>query len=143
MWLWQHISPLSSTRPQTTIHVVMTMKIAEMGRTEQIELMKLRVGRALAAARGARGWSQPHVAQQLGIDSETISRIERGHVVRLDRLYDLAVLYDIPVASLFHDAPGPKPARSDEVVLALELLDEGNRQWVLDMIRAVTAKLEQ
>lgn len=122
--------------------VVRTMKCVEMGRTEQIELLKLRVGRALAAARSARGWSQPHVAQRLGIDSETISRIERGHVVRLDRLYDLAVLYEIPVASLFHDAPGPRPEQTDEIVLALELLDEGNRQWVLDMIRAVTAKLE-
>lgn len=114
-----------------------------MGRAEQIELMKLRVGRALAAARSARGWSQPQVAQQLGVDSETISRLERGHVVRLDRLYDLAVLYEIPVSALFHDAPGPRPAQSDEIVLALELLDEGNRQWVLDMVRAVIEKLER
>jgi len=110
---------------------------------EQIELMKLRLGRALATARNARGWSQPHVAQLMGVDSETISRIERGHVVRLDRLYDLAVLYDIPIAALFHDAPGPRPDRIDEIVLALGLLDETNRQWVLDMVRAVTAKLER
>jgi transcriptional regulator with XRE-family HTH domain len=79
----------------------------------------------------------------MGVDSETISRIERGHVVRLDRLYDLAVLYDIPVASLFHDAPGPRPDRIDEIVLVLGLLDETNRQWVLEMVRAVTAKLER
>lgn len=120
----------------------MTMKNVAMGRSEQIEQMKLRVGRALAAARGARGWSQPHVAQLLGIDSETISRIERGHVVRLDRLYDLALLYGIPMASLFYDAPGPKVSEVDEIVSALTLLDEKNRQWVLQMVRAVTSKLE-
>lgn len=138
----QQISPLRPSLFKTTIDVVMTMKSVEMGRTEQIELMKLRLGRALATARNARGWSQPHVAQLMGVDSETISRLERGHVVRLDRLYDLAVLYDIPVAALFHDAPGPRPDRIDEIVLALELLDEGNRQWVLDMVRAVVAKME-
>lgn len=142
MWSWQHISPLTSQIGQTTISVVMTMKNVAMGRSEQIEQMKLRVGRALAAARGARGWSQPHVAQLLGIDSETISRIERGHVVRLDRLYDLALLYGIPMASLFYDAPGPKVSEVDEIVSALTLLDEKNRQWVLQMVRAVTSKLE-
>lgn len=143
MWFKQHISPLLAIFIRTTIDVVKTTKNVDMGRTEQIELMKLRVGRALAAARSARGWSQPHVAQQLGVDSETISRLERGHVVRLDRLYDLAVLYDLPVSALFHDAPGPRPVRIDEIVLALELLDEGNQQWVLDMVRAITEKLER
>lgn len=105
--------------------------------------MKLQVGRALAAARTARGRSQPHVAQLMGVDSETISRLERGHVVRLDSLYDLALLYDIFIAALSHDAPGPRPDRIDEIVAALELVDDGNRQWVLDMVRAVTAKLER
>jgi transcriptional regulator with XRE-family HTH domain len=143
MWSTQHFKPLTPAFIRTTIDVVMTMKCVEMRRTEQIELMKLRLGRALATARNARGWSQPHVAQLMGVDSETISRIERGHVVRLDRLYDLAVLYDIPIAALFHDAPGPRPDRIDEIVLALGLLDETNRQWVLDMVRAVTAKLER
>lgn len=104
--------------------------------------MKFKVGRALAAARGARAWSQPHVAQLLGIDSETISRIERGHVVRLDRLYDLATLYDIPMSALFYDAPGPKLDLVDEITSAVALLDEKNREWVLQIVRAVTSKLE-
>lgn len=79
----------------------------------------------------------------MGIDSAAISRIERGHVVRLDRLYGLALLYDIPIAALFHDAPGPRPDRIEEIALALELVDDGNRQWVLDMVRAATARLER
>jgi transcriptional regulator with XRE-family HTH domain len=115
----------------------------ETARSQQVELMKVRLGRALAATRNSRGWSQAHVAQKLGIDSETISRIERGHVIRLDRLLDLALVYEVPVSSLFNDAPGPKPSTAEEIALLVSLLDEGNQRWVLEMVRAIIAKLER
>lgn len=108
-----------------------------------MELMKVRLGRALAATRNARGWSQAHVAQQLGIDSETVSRIERGHVIRLDRLLDLALVYEVPISSLFNDAPGPRPRVGEEIALLVSLLDEENQRWVLEMVRALIAKLER
>ena len=111
-------------------------------RSKQLEQMKLQVGRTAAAARNARGWSQAYVAQALDVDSETISRIERGQSIRLERLLDLAFLYQIPVAAFFRDAPGPKPAAMDEITLAVSILDETNKEWVVQMVKAVASKFD-
>ncbi len=109
-------------------------------RSEQVELLRQKIGSAAAVARNARGWSQEYVARQLNIDSETISRLERGVSIRLDRLLDLANLYNVPLASFFNDAPGPKLPVAQEISMAVAILDDANQQWVLQMVRSVVDK---
>ena len=107
-----------------------------MGRAEQLEQLKLAIGRTAAAARTSRGWSQAEVGRKLDVDSETISRIERGQTVRLERMLDLATLYQMPISSFFKDAPGPQMQIADELALTLGVLSDHDRAWVLDMLKA-------
>ena len=107
-----------------------------VGRAEQLEQLKLAIGRTAAAARTSRGWSQAEVGRKLDVDSETISRIERGQTVRLERMLDLATLYQMPISSFFKDAPGPQMQISDELALTLGVLSDHDRSWVLDMLKA-------
>lgn len=112
-------------------------------RSKQLEEMKVSIGRTAAAARVARNWSQEYVGQKLEVDSETISRLERGQSVRLERLLDLAILYEMPVSSFFKGAPGPRPSTDDELAMAISILDDINKDWVLQMVRAVVDKMER
>ena len=51
-------------------------------------------GRALAAARAARGWSQREAAVQAGVGLATVERAEHGRVVpKLDTVVRLASAY--------------------------------------------------
>jgi transcriptional regulator with XRE-family HTH domain len=107
-----------------------------VGRAEQLEQLKLSIGRTAAAARTSRGWSQAEVGRKLDVDSETISRIERGQNVRLERMLDLATLYQVPISSFFKDAPGPKMQIADELTLTLGVLSDQDKSWVLEMLKA-------
>jgi transcriptional regulator with XRE-family HTH domain len=111
-----------------------------VGRAEQLEQLKHAIGRTVAAARTSRGWSQAEVGRKLDVDSETISRIERGQNVRLERMLDLATLYEVPISSFFKDAPGPRMQISDELTLTLSVLSEQDRSWVLDMLKAYLSR---
>lgn len=101
-------------------------------RNHRIAALRMSVGRAIAAARRARGLFQKDVAAHLGVEQETISRFERGETLHpLDRLLDLAVLFDVPVSAFFAGAPGPTVPSLDEFVDLLSLLSERERDLVV------------
>lgn len=83
-------------------------------RIEKIEDLKARIGKAVSAARYARGLSQQAVADAIGVEQETIGRIERGAtLVPLDRLLDVANYFGVPLESFLG-----VESRSDAVPLA-------------------------
>jgi transcriptional regulator with XRE-family HTH domain len=90
------------------------------------------VGRAIAAARRARGLYQKDVAAHLGVEQETVSRFERGETLQpLDRLLDLEVLLDVPLSAFFSGAPGHAVPSLDEFMDLLSLLSEPERRMVV------------
>jgi transcriptional regulator with XRE-family HTH domain len=59
-------------------------------------------GALIAAARADKGLSQSALAQQVGVQKETISRIERGLLgSREPTLRAIAAALDIPVGDLY------------------------------------------
>jgi transcriptional regulator with XRE-family HTH domain len=59
------------------------------------------VGVALALQRRSRGLSQQQVGEAIGVEPETISRMETGVISpSLKRLYQLAVVLDCPLDAL-------------------------------------------
>ena len=101
-------------------------------RSHRIAALRMSVGRAIAAARRARGLRQKDVAAHLGVEQETISRFERGETLHpLDRLLDLSVLFNVPVSAFFVGAPGPTLPSLDEFMDLLSLLSERERDLVV------------
>ena len=97
------------------------------------------VGRAIAAARRARGLYQKDVAAHLGVEQETISRFERGETLHpLDRLLDLAVLFDVPISAFLTGAPGPTVPSLEEFLNLLSLLSERERDLVVAQAMSLT-----
>lgn len=74
---------------------------------QQIESdLPVRLGRNLAARRRALGLTQAEVAERLGVDTETLSRFERGkHVPSLLTLERLAETLGSTCADLLDEVP--------------------------------------
>jgi len=101
-------------------------------RNQRVAALRTSVGRAIASTRRARGLFQKDVAAHLGVEQETISRFERGETLHpLDRLLDLAVLFDVPVGAFFAGAPGPAMRSLDELTDSLSTLSERERDLVV------------
>ena len=87
-------------------------KFDEAGQSE----LPVRLGRNLAARRKALGLTQAGVAERLGVDTETLSRFERGkHVPSLLTLEHLAAVLGSTCGELLEEVP-PQPS-SDAVVI--------------------------
>lgn len=79
------------------------------------EMHVMTIGERIAAARQVRGWSQKALAEHLGVDQATISRIENGdgfgprpwQRARAQRLADLLAL---PFDDLVESATPPEAA---------------------------------
>jgi transcriptional regulator with XRE-family HTH domain len=93
--------------------------------------MATQLGRALARERAGSGFTQEQVAEQLGLNVETISRFERGAVLpTLPRLFELADMYDVPVSRLLRRSSSRAADLAEELVDALDRLNEADRVWV-------------
>lgn len=78
--------------------------------------LPVRLGRNLSARRKALGLTQAAVAERLGVDTETLSRFERGkHVPSLLTLERLAHLLGSTCGELLEEAP-PVPS-TDALVM--------------------------
>jgi transcriptional regulator with XRE-family HTH domain len=76
-----------------------------------------KVGQALARHRSRAGLTQGKVAGLLGIEIETVSRLETGAIAAtLSRLEQFARIYDCPVVAFFQD--GSEDAESMAITLA-------------------------
>ena len=91
----------------------------------------LQLGRALAQERTSSGQTQEQVADLLGVNMETISRMERGVMLpSLPRLLELATIYNIPVSKLLGHSSVHAHDIAEKVSNQLSRLNEDDRIWV-------------
>ncbi|MDY0743396.1 helix-turn-helix transcriptional regulator [Paucibacter sp. R3-3] len=96
-----------------------------------------RLGRNLSARRKALGLTQAGVAERLGVDTETLSRFERGkHVPSLQTLERLAETLGSTCAELLGQTP---PAPSSDALMVetwLSGLKKKDAAFALQMLKA-------
>ncbi len=70
--------------------------------------------RNLKILRLQRGWSQQHVADQLGISYSTYGKVENGHIgLDIEKALKLSDLYQLSLDQIFRHAEGQKPLPAD------------------------------
>ena len=85
------------------------------------EAVLLRVAHNIGQRRKALGLTQAQLAERLGVDTETLSRFERGkHAPTLKNLIRLAGLLQTTVADLLEEE---RPQPSDEATAVCAWLD--------------------
>jgi transcriptional regulator with XRE-family HTH domain len=102
---------------------------------ETLELANC-IGRNIAARRKQLSWTQGQLAERVGVDSETISRFERGvHLPSLPTLYKLATTLMIDLGDLVSI---PKLAELDDGAIFNTLtrdLTKKDREFILNIVR--------
>jgi transcriptional regulator with XRE-family HTH domain len=97
-----------------------------------------RLGQRIAERRKAIEWTQDQLAEQLGVDAESISRFERGvtipALVTLDRL---AVVLKTCVADLLSEASVSPSDQAIQISAWLEHLSPDDGEFVVSQIKAL------
>ena len=103
-----------------------------------------RIGRAIAFARQGRGMTQEQVAEQLGVEQETVSRFERGVVLPpLGRLAELAEVLSVPMAQLVQSGSSRVSDQALDVVEQLSGLSPADRELVRRWVDELCARLKR
>ncbi|MCM1129991.1 MAG: helix-turn-helix transcriptional regulator [Alistipes senegalensis] len=98
----------------------------------------VRLGMNIAAARKTAGKTQAEIAEKAGIDTVTLSRIERGTVApNIATLDSIANALGLPLGILLDGASSSPSSIAVHIAAILGTLDEKNRLFVLDQIQAL------
>jgi transcriptional regulator with XRE-family HTH domain len=93
------------------------------------------VGGNVRAARKIKGWTQSDLAQELGVETETVSRYERGLLApSFPQLEKLCNALDVPAWMLFSDGDGTPDARAMTIVELLKGLSARDVEYVVSSI---------
>ncbi|HSI44154.1 MAG TPA: helix-turn-helix transcriptional regulator [Methylotenera sp.] len=102
---------------------------------QDLSLQK-KLGANISARRRSLGWTQEFLAHQLEVDTETISRIERGVTCpSLKTLAKIAHLLTITIAELLDEDPPAEPVHVEVIAKLIEPLQENDRSLILQTIR--------
>lgn len=110
--------------------------------TASLPSLPARLGKNLAAARKARGLTQATVAERMDMETESISRFERGATLpSLATLEELAALLDTTMAELLAEYPQDVYPEAQRITARLATLAPENRAEVADLVDRVCRML--
>lgn len=102
------------------------------------------VGRAIAKQRVRAGMTQEGVAEQLGIGSEAISRIERGIVIpNISRLLEFAVIFECEAADLLTEASPRTDDQAQRISRMLATVSPEDRKLILGLVEQLADRLAE
>lgn len=99
-------------------------------------LIQKKLGLNISARRKSLGWTQEFLAHQLEVDTETISRIERGVTCpSLKTLFKIGDALTITIAELLDEEPPPNPEHVEVIAKLIQPLKDDDRSLILQTIR--------
>ncbi|WP_144161526.1 helix-turn-helix domain-containing protein [Paraburkholderia sp. BCC1885] len=108
------------------------------------EIFAKRIGQALALARGAAAMTQEDVSEALDVNTETISRFERGHTLPpLSRLFELATLYGVEPETLVAGGATRSLEPATDITVLMGGLSDEDREFVREWVVAMCARLSR
>lgn len=101
------------------------------------------VGKAIANKRNQIGLTQSDVAVKLGIEKETVSRLETGAISpTLARLYQLSGIFGCPVRHFFGQKGGEECVQSDIIADMICSLPAERRESVVKCVAEIVRTLQ-
>src|SRR5471032_2622696 len=110
----------------------------------QEEIFAKRIGKALARARSAAAMTQEDVSEKLNVNTETISRFERGYTLPpLGRLFELATLYGVEPEALVAGGEARSLEPATDITFLMDGLRAEDREFVREWVAAMCARLSR
>jgi transcriptional regulator with XRE-family HTH domain len=104
--------------------------------------IKVVVGRAVQRHRIACELTQEHVAEQLGIGNEAVSRIERGIAEpTITRLAQLADIFKCELSDLVTEGSNRPNDRANHLAQLLGKLDSNDREMITEIVERLAGRL--
>jgi transcriptional regulator with XRE-family HTH domain len=114
-----------------------------MARTKQKnQELALQIGNVIRAHRKTTGMTQAMLAEAVGLEVETVSRMETGkRLPTIEKLLEIADVFRIPIASFFEsvDAIAQQPASdlyAQRIGAAMNNIPEHGKNFVLEVARS-------
>src|SRR5450830_1623933 len=102
----------------------------------------VRIGKNIAAARKKRERNQADVAEAVGIDTVSLSRIERGVVTAgIPTLERIANELKVPLGRFFDGASMNTTSLADNIIAHLEPLRDADRTFLIEQFQVWAKKL--
>ena len=109
--------------------------MAKKGKTSQA--LAVIVGRNIQACRKRKGMTQNQLAQELGIEVETVSRYERGVVApSFPQLENICAMFDIAAWVLFSDGSEVPTVQDMAIAELLKGLSTRDRDFIRSHVQA-------
>ena len=107
------------------------------------DVLSKKLGLSIATRRKNLGLTQEFVAQRLGVEIETISRIERGVTApSLKTLNKLACELSSPIQAFFGpSSPASLDPDIEGLIVILQTLEEKDRQYVIEATKSLSKHL--
>lgn len=103
----------------------------------------LNVGLRLREVRERLGWTQERLAEQLGVQPETVSRYETGVIpLSIATLEQVSIVTGEPVQGFLVGSvnAGPQAAEEQELVSRWRAMDKEGRHLVLQLMRRLRVR---
>ncbi len=101
--------------------------------------LSMEIGKIIRKQRKAAGMTQAMLAETIGLESETVSRMENGiRLPSIEKLVEMANVFSVPVAVFFEHVSTSKKQQdnhllAEKINMALEKLPEAGKFFVLDV----------
>ena len=114
-----------------------------MADKEQVDLCYL-VGTTIMSKRKRKGLSQAELAERLGIEQHSLSRIERGiFSPKLSRLQSIAHALDCSVAELFSNVESPTIVHAETIADLIEDIDPELQKLIVELVERTVGVLKK
>jgi len=102
------------------------------------------IGKAVATKRLKKKLTQGQLAERLGVEPETISRIERGITLApVSRLSGIADVLGVPLADLIRDGSPRLADRAQSLAASLQGIPDADLVLVLEVVEKLTARFRR
>lgn len=116
--------------------------MSDTGRNTKTRHICLLLGQNIAAKRRAKGLTQQELAEKVGIESVTLSRLETG--ASLPSIIRLSEIADALDAGLSELVSGVSPYASDqarEIAEQLSRVSDDDRSLIVDLLKRLAGRL--
>lgn len=103
-----------------------------------------RIGTAIMVRRRAKNLTQVELAERLGIEQHSLSRMEHGNIApKFSRLQQIADELDCSVADLFRDVDASAQDRASAIADTIRELPSPMQEVVVELVENTVASLKK